>query len=95
MGTTQMLLRLSYWLSHPASRGQGTNVSICLDGRCHLGAALGSSSFIEDYITAKVQSWSEELSSLENIALTHPHAAYAQVFLISSSHWRTLSVSFI
>ena len=84
----------------------GTNVLICLDGRRHLGAALGSSSFIEDYITAKVQSWSEEMSSMANIALIHPHAAYAvfthglqghwiyvfRVFLISYSHWKTLLV---
>ena len=53
----------------------GTNVSI--DGKHHLGAALGSHSFVGDYITAKVQSWSEELSSLSAIAVTHPHAPHA------------------
>ena len=52
-----------------------------------MGAALGSCSFVEDYITAKVQSWSEELSSLSAIAATHPHAAYAVFMHGLQGHW--------
>ena len=55
----------------------GTDVSIYLGGRLHLGAAQDSRSFVEEYISDKIWCWSGELSSLSTIALTHPHAAYA------------------
>ena len=55
----------------------GTGVSITVEGKRHLGAALGSRAFTEAYITEKVESWSRCVRRLVNIAKTHPHAAYA------------------
>ena len=52
-----------------------------------MGAALGWRLFVEDFISAKVQSWSGELSSLSMIAMTHPHVAYAFFSHGLPSHW--------
>ena len=52
-------------------------MSITVEGKRHLGAALGSRAFTEAYITEKVESWSRCVRRLVNIAKTHPHAAYA------------------
>ena len=54
----------------------GTGVSITVEGKRHLGAALGSRAFTEVYITEKVESWSRCVRRLVNIAKTHPHAAF-------------------
>ena len=56
---------------------QGTQVNITSQGRPHLGAALGSQEFIDQFVTDKVQKWNEELLLLAEVAKTQPHAAYA------------------
>ena len=43
----------------------------------YLGAALGSSEFINSYVNGKVRDWSDELSKLSEISLTQPHSAYS------------------
>ena len=52
----------------------GTKVQITERGQRHLGAALGSRDFAEDYVSKKVCSWVAEVSTLANIAATRPHA---------------------
>ena len=42
-----------------------------------MGAALGTRSFTEMYVTTKVKEWTEEICKLSSFALTQPHAAYA------------------
>ena len=42
-----------------------------------MGAAIGTRSFTESYVSNKVKMWSEEILSLSNIAETHPHSAYS------------------
>ena len=37
-----------------------TNIQISCEGQCHLGAAIGTSSFTESYVSKKVKMWSEE-----------------------------------
>ena len=54
----------------------GTNVQITNQGQCHLGAALGSRDFAEEYVSKKVCTWTAEVSSLASIAANCPHAAY-------------------
>ena len=55
----------------------GTNVQISCEGQRHLGAAIGTRSFTEIYVSKKVKMWSEEILTLSNIAETHPHSAYS------------------
>ena len=57
----------------------GSDVSVTRDGRCVLGCpiAIGTDSFVTDYLQNKVDMWSRELQLLSNIALTQPQAAYS------------------
>ena len=55
----------------------GTGVQITVEGKRHLGAALGSRLFTEQYVSEKVESWSRCVGKLSDIAKVHPHAAYA------------------
>ena len=54
----------------------GTGIGITSEGKRHLGAALGSRSFLESYINDKVNVWTSTILNLSLIAKTQPHAAY-------------------
>ena len=56
---------------------QGSGVLVTAEGKRHLGAALGSSSFVDSYVEAKISTWAQELQLLVDISITHPHAACA------------------
>ena len=57
----------------------GTNVNITTLGKRHLGAAIGSRSFVEDYVKEKVQTWIQEIHLLADIATSQPHAALCRL----------------
>ena len=46
-----------------------TGVSITTEGQRYLGAALGSSSFVESYVQNKINGWIQEINQLSVIAL--------------------------
>ena len=54
-----------------------TNIQISKIGERHLGAVIGSKSFRERYCKEVIERWSYELTTLSEIALTRPQAAYA------------------
>ena len=54
-----------------------TGINITSEGRRHLGAAIGSKSFINNYMEEKVTQWDNEVNQLATIAATHPQASYA------------------
>ena len=54
---------------------QRTGVFITVEGKRHLGAAVGTNSFVENYVQRKVSGWVREVERL-SIAITQPHAAY-------------------
>ena len=60
-------------------------INITTDGKRHLGAALGSDTFKNEYIDEKVKKWVNTITSLANIARTQPHAAYA-AFIHAEQH---------
>ena len=68
----------------------GTSVSITISGKRHLGAALGSKTFTEEYVKDKVQTWTKEITKLAEVAVSQPHAAYAAYTHGLSSHWTYL-----
>ena len=68
-----------------------TDVNISIEGKRHLGAALGSRTFIEEYVTNKVQGWTQEITRLAEIATTQPHPAYAAFTHGLSSRWSYIS----
>jgi hypothetical protein len=56
---------------------ESSPINITLEGKRHLGAALGSNDFKNEYIDEKVQKWVKNIQTLADIAKTQPHAAYA------------------
>ena len=67
-----------------------TNVHITIHGKCHLGAALGSRSFAEEYVSSKVEEWVKEIVNLAEVATSQPHAAYVAFTHGLSSCWNFL-----
>ena len=55
----------------------GTGIKITNDGKKHLGAAIGSETFRNEYINKKIDTWIQELTLLSKIAAFAPHEAYA------------------
>lgn len=53
---------------------EGTGIQIT-KGQRHLGAALGTQTFIERYVTEKVHEWMKQVNKLAEIATSQPHAA--------------------
>ena len=69
---------------------EGTGVQITTEGKCHLGAAMGSRSFAEEYTSRKVEKWTEEIKRLAKVAVSQPHAAYAAFTHGMSCRWTYL-----
>ena len=58
-----------------------SGLKITVEGRRHLGAAVGSEQFKVDYVNELINTWVEELEKLSQIAKFEPHIAYtAYVF---------------
>ena len=55
----------------------GTGINITTEGRKHLGAALGSRSYLEQYVGGKVEDWVGEVTRLAEFARSQPQASYA------------------
>ncbi|XP_064388231.1 uncharacterized protein LOC135336398 [Halichondria panicea] len=54
-----------------------TGVQITTEGKRHLGTAIGSHSFTKEYVTGKVEEWTQEVERLARVAVSQPQAAYA------------------
>ncbi len=51
-----------------------TGVQITTEGKRHLG---GSHRFTKEYVTGKVEEWTQEVEGLARVAVSQPQAAYA------------------
>ena len=56
---------------------QNTGINVTTEGRRHLGAALGSRDFLEDYVNDKVEQWVEEVTKISEFANSQPQACFA------------------
>ncbi len=54
-----------------------TGIKVTLEGRHYLGTPLGIDTFVEQFVSNKVDNWADEIMQLSTIAATQPHAAYA------------------
>ena len=68
-----------------------SGVNITPNGRPYLGAALGTTEFIEEHLKLKVQAWSSNIALLGEIVKSQPHAAYSALVHGLSSKWTYLS----
>ena len=67
-----------------------SGVQFTSEGRRHLGAALGTKSFTEAFVTKRVQYWVQEIDTLSSNALSQPHAAFAALTHGLISKWNYL-----
>ena len=65
-----------------------TEVNITVDGHGerHLGAALGTEDFKNDFVTAKVDHWVNDIKQLSEIAAEEPRIALSK--FIKGICWR-------
>ena len=54
-----------------------TAINIATEGHKHLGAALGSRSYLEEYVSEKVEDWVNQVTKLAEYAISQPQASYA------------------
>ena len=54
-----------------------TAIKITTEGHKHLGAALGSRSYFEEYVGEKVEDWVSQITKLAEFAVSQPQASYA------------------
>ena len=54
-----------------------SSINISTQGQKHLGAALGSRSFLEEYVNGKVEDWIDQIVRLSEFAKVQPQASYA------------------
>ena len=54
-----------------------TAINVTIEGRKHLGAALGSRSFLEEFVGEKVDKWVNEVTKLADFAISLTQASYA------------------
>ena len=52
-------------------------INITTEGRKHLGAALSSRDFLEEYVGEKVEYWVAQVARLAKFATTQPQSSYA------------------
>ena len=83
---------------------EGTGIPIPTEGERYLGGAMGTASFLQQYVERKVNGWVKELEKLSKIAATQPHAAYAGFthglcsrwnYLLRVTDWETFSSSYL
>lgn len=54
-----------------------TDINITVEGKKHLGAAIGSREYLDEYVSEKVSDWVSEVVQLAEFASTQPQACYA------------------
>ena len=65
-------------------------VNITTEGHRHIGAALGSQSFKEEYVKKKVECWVKDINNLAEIAQEEPQAALSAFNVGLSKRWTFL-----
>ena len=64
-----------------------TAINITNEGRKHLGAALSSRSYLEQYVNGKVVEWLGQVTKMAEFASSQPQACYAAFTYGLKHHW--------
>ena len=64
-----------------------TAIDITTEGYRHLGAALGSRSYFEEYVGEKVEDWVGQVIKLAEFAVSQPQASYAAFTFDLQHRW--------
>ena len=62
-------------------------INITTEGYKHLGAALGSSSYSEEYVGEKVEDWVGQVTKLAEFAVSQSQASYAAFTCALRHRW--------
>ncbi|KAL9970442.1 hypothetical protein ACROYT_G022818 [Oculina patagonica] len=62
---------------HAKAIFEGTAINISTQGQKHLGVALGSRDYLEEYVDGKVEEWVSQVVKLAEYATSNPQACYA------------------
>ena len=62
-------------------------INMTTEGRKHLGAAISSRDFLEEYIREKVEEWVAQVTRLAELATTQPQSSYAAVVFGLRHRW--------
>ena len=63
----------------------GTAINVTARGHRHLGAALGSREYLEEYVSQKVEDWFAQVVQLAEFAKSQPQASYV-AFIFGLRH---------
>ena len=66
----------------------GTQVKITVEGKRHIGAALGTQTFVDEFIKEKVAKWVHDVEELVAIAKEEPQAALSAFNIGLSQRWK-------
>ena len=69
-----------------------TGIVISTEGKRYLGGALGTSSFICQYVERNVECWVNEVEKFSKFTQTQPHAAYSAFTHGLSSKWNYIAL---
>ena len=64
-----------------------SKINITTSGRPYLGSPIGTSEFMSDFVGSKISLWMKTIKTLNDVALSSPHAAYAALTHGISSFW--------
>ena len=67
---------------------ESSPINITVEGKRHLGAAIGSQIHKDEYIDNMIEKWKKNIESLSKIAKSQPHAAYA-AYIHAEQHKHT------
>ncbi len=65
-------------------------IKITIDGQRHIGAALGSEKFKEEFVEKKVRNWVEDVEELAKIAEDEPQSAFCAFNTAIAHRWTFL-----
>ena len=63
----------------------GTATNVTTEGQKHIGAALGSRYYLEEYVNDKVVDWVNEVKRLAEFSVSQPQACFA-AFIFGLTH---------
>ena len=89
--TKTWLISKEHCYTEASNLFEDTQVNVTSEGRPHLGAAIGTESYINSYVKQKVEQWSVELERLALVATTQPHSAFAAFTHGFTSKWTHLA----
>ena len=66
---------------------RGCGIKVTVEGHRHLGAAVGTDDFIEEYVREKVKKIGRDIEALAEIAQYEPQAAYTAYVAVVKHKW--------